>query len=234
MAQWRNKVPDTSDEPGVGPDGISVGGRDVPVGTPHFDPKKALAAHGIQLTAKVDLTVDDLKEYGGEKNPEQNERKKYWLTKVADVQFGPMTSTSEGVDKSATVQGDVATPAVEGLTMPGFGYARVPKQKPLTEDQAKRPPRVVLHGAPPNATYPHPPIEPHAPLEKDESDDEPTTEWQSGRPRWMCSPGYSGPTPQYASQKPGPEGNQDTMFSKNIMQNPQDVHPVDPDAFYIW
>lgn len=291
MAQWQRKVPGTSDEVGAGPGGIEVGGRDVPVGTPRYDPKKALAAHGIKLTAKADLTVAELKQNGGELNPEQAGTRKrrpkmilkaydpgiaeeqygtvssedqpdildgepigamtdeLAVRKVATVRFGSLTTSDDGpgeeaagggagsagaagIGKSAPAQGDQSTPAVEGLTMPGFGYARLPRQKPLTEDQGKKSPKVIIGGAPPNATYPHAPIEPHAPLEKDETDDEPTTEWEEGRPQWMLSPGYGGKEPVYVSQKP--DGNKDTLFAQNIMDDPPDVQPVDPDAYYIW
>ena len=65
----------------------------------------------------------------------------------------------------------------------------------------------------------------------DEATDSPDN---SGRPRWMASPGQGGKDPQYRSQKPGAGGNQDELFSDNINKKSPPVKPVDPDAYYIW
>jgi hypothetical protein len=65
----------------------------------------------------------------------------------------------------------------------------------------------------------------------DEATDSPDN---NGRPRWMASPGQGGKDPQYRSQKPGPNGNQDELFSENINENPPTMIPVDPDGYYIW
>lgn len=252
MALWKRKVPNSS-EPGAS-DGIEVGGRDVPVGTPHFDPKKALAVHGIQLTAKADLTDDDLARDGGLKNPEQDEvfRKKRTVlgkddgpgpaevgsvasSEMKDVK--PKVNYTEGkvgimsdemaVRKDTPVQVDDDPPAGPSLVGPGFQWHRsIPQQKPLTA--GSRPPKIPFAGAPvsdPNSGY----------VRKDMmSDVQPTTNWASGRPRWMEYPGFAGPTPQYASQKPGKNGNNDTLFSHNINKNPPKVNPVDPDSYYFW
>lgn len=70
----------------------------------------------------------------------------------------------------------------------------------------------------------------------DVSDGSEPSEFDSadGRPRWMQSPGQGGRDPQYRSQKPGPSGNGDTLFAKNINENAPKVAPVDQDSYYIW
>jgi hypothetical protein len=50
----------------------------------------------------------------------------------------------------------------------------------------------------------------------------------------MASPGQGGKDPEYRSQKPGPNGNNDELFSENINSNPPKVNPVDEDAYYLW
>jgi hypothetical protein len=250
MALWKRKVPHST-EPGA-PDGISVGGRDEPVGTPHYDPKKALAAHGIQLTAKADLTEGDLARDGGLKNPEQAglKRKKTVIGKddgpgpaesgsVASSEMKevkPKVNESAGkvgimedemaVRKDPGVAGDNDPAASPSLVGPGFQWHKLPPQKPLTE--GKKSPKVVLagaqHASQPNSGY----------IEKDSTDTEPTTEWENNRPRWMEYPGAGGKDPVYASQKPGKDGNNDELFAKNIMVNSPPVNPVDADSYYFW
>ena len=54
----------------------------------------------------------------------------------------------------------------------------------------------------------------------------------NGRPNWQV-PGYGQAEPQYPSQKP--DGNKDTLFSKNINDKPPNVTPVDEDAdYFLW
>ncbi|CAM6004372.1 unnamed protein product [Sphagnum balticum] len=55
------------------------------------------------------------------------------------------------------------------------------------------------------------------PISKDAADVEPTdSPDNNGRPKWMASPGQGGKDPEYRSQKPGPNGNNDELFSENI------------------
>lgn len=73
------------------------------------------------------------------------------------------------------------------------------------------------------------------PLKKDSADTESTnSDDNNGRPRWMASPGVGGKDPVYRSQKPGPNGNSDSLFSSNVNKNPPKVVPLSEDGFYIW
>lgn len=73
-------------------------------------------------------------------------------------------------------------------------------------------------------------------LKDDSSDGAEPAEYNDadGRPKWMQAPGQGGKDPVYRSQKPGPNGNNDSLFAKNVNDKPKVTAPVDPDAYYIW
>lgn len=112
-------------------------------------------------------------------------------------------------------------PASAAIIGPGFSWHKLPQQKQLTTK--RKTPRLVTGPTPmPNT------------LAKDD-DNEPTNSTDNaGRPRWMAGPGETTNDPEYPSQKPGPNGNSDDLFSKNVNDNPPKFDAVDQNEFYIW
>lgn len=136
----------------------------------------------------------------------------------------PVMRREPKVKKEAGAAVDADPPASPAIIGPGFSWHKLPEQKQTAK---KRPPKVILSGAPSNE------VSLNQNVNKDSADEEATLDPDAtGRPRWMTSPGYSGIDPQYASQKP--DGNSDTLFAKNINKDPPPLIPIDPDSYYIW
>lgn len=133
------------------------------------------------------------------------------------------------IQKDPGPAGDNDPPASPAIIGPGFSWHKLPQQKQLSVK--KKSPRLVTGPTPmPNASYPNVPT-----VAKEEADNAPTdSSDQSGRPRWMSSPGAGQHDPKYRSQKPGEAGNNDDLFSKNVNDSPPTYKPIDENSFYIW
>lgn len=162
---------------------MEVGGRDVPLGSPKFDP------------------AEDVEEG------------------TASIRKDPSPEAPDGSQPDSS----------GSLVGAGFGWHKTPAQVPV--QGRKRTPRLITgpYSIKNTVSYPNPGLTKADGADGDEATDAPDN---SGRPKWMSSPGYGGVDPQYPSQKP--DGNKDTLFSSNINDKPPPFKPVDSDSYYIW